>query len=165
MASRKTPLRANNQKVPTNLRPQHRSFHSVANIARRGGPRQRVVGVAGAMAMSAFFFAACIFQVQANNIGGVSKTMITRLGFTKPLVIDRKHSLLSSSAFLVRGGGLEQLGEPFDVTPTPPVEFAHGTTTLSFVFQGGIVAAVDSRASIGNFVGSKTTQKVLPVSK
>jgi 20S proteasome subunit beta 5 len=48
--------------------------------------------------------------------------------------------------------------------PTPPLEFAHGTTTLSFAFKGGIVAAVDSRASLGQFVGSKTTQKVLPVS-
>jgi 20S proteasome subunit beta 5 len=46
---------------------------------------------------------------------------------------------------------------------TPPLEFAHGTTTLSFIFQGGIIAAVDSRASLGSFVGSKTTQKVLPV--
>ena len=47
----------------------------------------------------------------------------------------------------------------------PPLEFAHGTTTLSFAFRGGIIVAVDSRASIGSFVGSKTTQKVLPVSR
>ena len=47
----------------------------------------------------------------------------------------------------------------------PPLEFAHGTTTLSFTFRGGIIVAVDSRASIGSFVGSKTTQKVLPVSR
>ncbi|KAL7551293.1 LOW QUALITY PROTEIN: hypothetical protein ACHAWF_014475 [Thalassiosira exigua] len=53
----------------------------------------------------------------------------------------------------------------FEHKHTPPIEFAHVTTTAYFVFQGGIVAAVDSRASIGNFVGSKTTQKVLPVSK
>lgn len=56
-----------------------------------------------------------------------------------------------------------------DITTTgktpPPLEFAHGTTTLSFTFKDGIVAAVDSRASIGTFVGSKTTQKVLPVSE
>jgi hypothetical protein len=52
------------------------------------------------------------------------------------------------------------LGESIAV---PPLEFEHGTTTLSFVFQGGIVAAVDSRASLGNFVGSKTVQKVLPI--
>ena len=46
---------------------------------------------------------------------------------------------------------------------TPPLDFAHGTTTLSFIFRDGIVAAVDSRASIGQFVGSKTVQKVLPI--
>ena len=51
-----------------------------------------------------------------------------------------------------------------DDSATPPLEFAHGTTTLSFTFDEGIIAAVDSRASIGNFVGSKTTQKVLPIS-
>lgn len=44
-------------------------------------------------------------------------------------------------------------------------DVAHGTTTLSFMFNNGIVVAVDSRASIGSFIGSKTVQKVLPVSK
>jgi hypothetical protein len=52
---------------------------------------------------------------------------------------------------------------PISKKDAPPLEFAHGTTTLSFVFQGGIIAAVDSRASMGSFVGSKTTQKVLPI--
>ena len=46
---------------------------------------------------------------------------------------------------------------------TPPLEFAHGTTTISFTYKDGIIAAVDSRASIGNFVGSKTTKKILEV--
>mmetsp|Transcript_10589 Transcript_10589/g.13783 ORF Transcript_10589/g.13783 Transcript_10589/m.13783 type:complete len:284 (+) Transcript_10589:267-1118(+) len=45
-----------------------------------------------------------------------------------------------------------------------PLEVLHGTTTLSFTFKNGIICAVDSRASMGSFVGSKTTQKVLPVS-
>mmetsp|Transcript_22888 Transcript_22888/g.54264 ORF Transcript_22888/g.54264 Transcript_22888/m.54264 type:complete len:1663 (-) Transcript_22888:85-5073(-) len=45
----------------------------------------------------------------------------------------------------------------------PPLEFEHGTTTLSFTFRGGIIAAVDSRASLGSFVGSKTVDKVLPI--
>jgi 5'-3' exonuclease/20S proteasome alpha/beta subunit len=48
--------------------------------------------------------------------------------------------------------------------PAPKLEFAHGTTTLSFSFKRGIIVAVDSRSSIGNFVGSKTVQKVLPIS-
>jgi len=76
----------------------------------------------------------------------------------------------------LRGGSMHQKKQFFDHevedfmeeavnndNETPPLEFAHGTTTLSFLFDGGIVAAVDSRASIGSFVGSKTTQKVLPV--
>jgi 20S proteasome subunit beta 5 len=61
----------------------------------------------------------------------------------------------------IRGGDLEEAVEKSSTVP--PLEFAHGTTTVSFVFQGGIIAAVDSRASLGSFVGSKTTQKVLPV--
>ena len=47
----------------------------------------------------------------------------------------------------------------------PPLQVLHGTTTISFTFKDGIICAVDSRASMGNYVGSKTTQKVLPVSK
>lgn len=54
-------------------------------------------------------------------------------------------------------------GLPFESENAPPLEFLHGTTTLSFTFGGGIVAAVDSRASQGSFVGSKTVQKVLPI--
>mmetsp|Transcript_11838 Transcript_11838/g.17376 ORF Transcript_11838/g.17376 Transcript_11838/m.17376 type:complete len:257 (+) Transcript_11838:75-845(+) len=48
-------------------------------------------------------------------------------------------------------------------TMAKPLEFEHGTTTLSFVFRGGVITAVDSRASLGNFVGSKTVEKVLPI--
>jgi len=29
-----------------------------------------------------------------------------------------------------------------------------GTTTLAFVFQGGVIMAVDSRATMGNFISS-----------
>ena len=41
----------------------------------------------------------------------------------------------------------------------------HGTTTLSFVCKHGIIVAVDSRASMGKYVGSRTTRKVFPISK
>jgi 20S proteasome alpha/beta subunit len=33
------------------------------------------------------------------------------------------------------------------------LKFLHGTTTLGFVFSGGIIIAVDSRASMGSYVG------------
>ena len=91
----------------------------------------------------------------------------------EPVVVSRGGSIsLASQWQTIRGGGDHvSLFEENDCTKSliddvspPPLEFAHGTTTLSFTFDGGIVAAVDSRASLGNFVGSKTTQKVLPIS-
>jgi 20S proteasome subunit beta 5 len=74
----------------------------------------------------------------------------------------------SLPALQVRGGEMDWKvdilnSEEEESTGAPPLEFAHGTTTLSFIYDGGILAAVDSRASMGNFVGSKTTQKVLPI--
>ena len=32
------------------------------------------------------------------------------------------------------------------------VKPCHGTTTLGFIFQGGIIIAVDSRASMGSYI-------------
>jgi len=142
---------------PTNGRPPHRSFHSAANTARSGGPRQKVVGAAGAIAMSVLLFSACLLQVNAAHMAGVAKSISSSR--------TEKAPFLSSQAFMLRGGEILEHTGMFEPMGTPPIEFSHGTTTLSFIFQGGIVAAVDSRASIGSFVGSKTTQKVLPISK
>ena len=33
------------------------------------------------------------------------------------------------------------------------IKFAHGTTTLAFKFQGGVIVAVDSRATAGSWIG------------
>lgn len=56
------------------------------------------------------------------------------------------------------------------VMPVPPVSghipklnLRKGTTTLAFRFGGGIVVAVDSRASSGQYVASSTVQKVIEI--
>ena len=33
------------------------------------------------------------------------------------------------------------------------IQFAHGTTTLAFKFQHGVIVAVDSRATAGSYIG------------
>merc|ERR1719410_588817 len=43
------------------------------------------------------------------------------------------------------------------------MDFKHGTTTLGFVFQHGIIIAVDSRASMGSYIGSQTVKKVIEI--
>jgi 20S proteasome subunit beta 5 len=37
--------------------------------------------------------------------------------------------------------------------PQAKIKLAHGTTTLAFRFQGGIIVAVDSRATAGSYIG------------
>jgi len=43
------------------------------------------------------------------------------------------------------------------------LDFKKGTTTLGFRFQGGVMICVDSRASMGTFIGSQTCRKVIEI--
>nr|AEE61820.1 unknown [Dendroctonus ponderosae] len=43
------------------------------------------------------------------------------------------------------------------------INFDHGTTTLGFMYQGGVVLAVDSRATGGQFIGSQTMKKIVEI--
>ncbi|CAD1470844.1 unnamed protein product [Heterotrigona itama] len=43
------------------------------------------------------------------------------------------------------------------------IKFDHGTTTLGFQYKGGIVLAVDSRATGGQFIGSSTMKKIVEI--
>lgn len=45
----------------------------------------------------------------------------------------------------------------------PAIKFAHGTTTLGFRYQGGIVIAVDSRSTMGNYIASQSVKKVIEI--
>ena len=142
--------------MPTKPIPPRREFCYASQVARNGGPRQKVIGVVGVFAMSALFFTTCLLQVNAAPWINRSEQYFDAVGAT---------AVLSAPVFNVQGGEIVGHDGYLDPPFTPPIEFAHGTTTISFIFNGGIVAAVDSRASIGNFVGSKTVQKVLPVSR
>lgn len=45
----------------------------------------------------------------------------------------------------------------------PQLHNKKGTTTLGFMFNGGVILAVDSRASSGQYIASQTVQKVLEI--
>jgi hypothetical protein len=47
----------------------------------------------------------------------------------------------------------------------PDIKYAHGTTTLGFCFKEGIVIAVDSRASMGSYIGSNNVKKVIEINE
>jgi len=44
-------------------------------------------------------------------------------------------------------------------------DFAKGTTTLAFEFQGGVIVAVDARATMGPFISSNNVRKVIEVNE
>lgn len=56
-------------------------------------------------------------------------------------------------------------GERYVSEANDKIKFSHGTTTLAFVFDGGVLVAVDSRASMGSYIGSGTVKKVIPISR
>jgi len=43
------------------------------------------------------------------------------------------------------------------------MDFEHGTTTLGFKYNGGIILAVDSRATGGQFIGSGSVKKIIEI--
>lgn len=43
------------------------------------------------------------------------------------------------------------------------IKLEHGTTTLAFKFQGGIIVAVDSRATAGSYIASQSVKKVIEI--
>lgn len=49
------------------------------------------------------------------------------------------------------------------VTVHRPFPLTHGTTTLGFIFQGGVLAAADTRASAGGLVACPAVHKITPI--
>jgi len=59
---------------------------------------------------------------------------------------------------------LKQTKEAFCHPGNPEIKFNHGTTTLAFCFDHGVLVAVDSRASMGSYIGSGSVDKVIKIS-
>ncbi|XP_056149848.1 proteasome subunit beta type-11a [Lampris incognitus] len=62
---------------------------------------------------------------------------------------------LPTSALLSPSAGSTRVQRPFPLS--------HGTTTLGFIFQGGVIAAADSRASAGGLVACPAVCKITPI--
>ncbi|KAJ0044297.1 hypothetical protein NL108_003333 [Boleophthalmus pectinirostris] len=49
------------------------------------------------------------------------------------------------------------------ITVPRPFALSHGTTTLGFIFKGGVIAAADTRASAGGLVACPAVHKITPL--
>jgi len=75
------------------------------------------------------------------------------------------YGFINSPAAL--GYGPARIPDVGAVTESVPggtkIQMAHGTTTLGFKFKGGVIIAVDSRATGGMFIGSQEVKKVIEI--
>lgn len=81
------------------------------------------------------------------------------------MALDTSELLRPTSFILPSADQLEKTKEAFCHPGNPEIKFNHGTTTLAFVFNGGVLVAVDSRASMGSYIGSGSVEKVIKISK
>lgn len=104
-----------------------------------------------------------------------------KMGFDAPLMsalpmmppMDQQQATASSQDFGRIGAGHAFAGMPgsgfeperFQDKNNADLKFKHGTTTLAFTFKHGVLVAVDSRASMGSYIGSGTVKKVIEINK
>jgi 20S proteasome subunit beta 5 len=67
--------------------------------------------------------------------------------------------LMSSSSMMMKGPAAGSGDSGIKI------HMAHGTTTLGFKFNGGVIIAVDSRATGGMFIGSQEVKKILEINE
>ncbi|XP_029001512.1 proteasome subunit beta type-11-like [Betta splendens] len=86
-----------------------------------------------------------------------------------PLQFGQISTIQSSSALSPHDSILPSLSLPsslpFASSQSVPLPFpmSHGTTTLAFAFQGGVLAAADTRSSCSGLVACPASQKILPI--
>ena len=57
----------------------------------------------------------------------------------------------------------ENFGVGYGTDTHQKVQFAKGTTTLAFKFDGGVIISVDSRSTMGPYIASQTVKKVIEI--
>eukprot|EP01038_Epipyxis_sp_PR26KG_P010493 gene10493-14104_t len=93
-----------------------------------------------------------------------------KLKLSQSIFIDEERSLFTTDKFC----GMHSLSQPFPKEMIGSSEFQsknvdlsklqyHGTTTLAIKLKNSVLICVDSKASIGSYVGSRTVKKVFKI--
>ncbi|TSL61146.1 Proteasome subunit beta type-11 [Bagarius yarrelli] len=83
-----------------------------------------------------------------------------------PIRFGQVQPSLGNSSWTSKNSDLRQHSLPsLSVSSSVPLPFplGHGTTTLGFIFQGGVIAAADTRSSCAGLVACPASQKIIPV--
>ncbi|XP_044056046.1 proteasome subunit beta type-5-like [Siniperca chuatsi] len=79
-----------------------------------------------------------------------------------PIQFGQINTVQSSSTVSSQDSILPSLSLPSQSVPLP-FPMSHGTTTLAFMFQGGVLAAADTRSSCSGLVACPASQKIVPI--
>ncbi|MES1916802.1 MAG: Proteasome subunit beta type-5 [Cercozoa sp. M6MM] len=84
-----------------------------------------------------------------------------------PRVVLPEHTLAAEQELLVKQASQKLPSAHDDFHPSKfqqdGIDYEHGTTTLGFVFKGGVMLCVDSRASMGSFIASNRVKKIIEI--
>jgi 20S proteasome alpha/beta subunit len=134
-------LRASLGRVQAWRRRERESERGKRERKKRGGERGRASITSPFDRAHRFFFTSSFFL----------DLFLPALSLSFPISLPRKHPhrLIQIDSF-----------EREVITMVKP---NHGTTTLGFIFAGGVIVAVDSRASQGSYISSQTVKKVIEI--
>ena len=86
----------------------------------------------------------------------------------EPLISNRNSDMLDTS-FDIWGKYIPAMLSPKDQKQHSALDISklqyHGTTTIAFKNGDSVIVCVDSKASIGKYMGSRTVKKVFPISR
>lgn len=68
--------------------------------------------------------------------------------------------LQADASYLLQPSAFLRLHTDDHADPSCRIKIQHGTTTLAFRFQGGVIVAVDSRATAGSYIGAPCSSVV-----
>ena len=108
----------------------------------------------------------CECEVAAPTTMNSVLAKFARDDLTVPSVQDEDLGALGNGFALPASDPSRFLAQYTDVDSTRPdarIKLNHGTTTLAFRYKGGVVVAVDSRASAGSYIASGSVKKVIEI--
>ena len=87
----------------------------------------------------------------------------------EPLISNRNSDSMLDTAFDIWGQFIPAMLSPKHQQQRSELEISklqyHGTTTIAFKNGDSVIVCVDSKASIGKYMGSRTVKKVFPISR
>ncbi|KAK9539389.1 hypothetical protein VZT92_004499 [Zoarces viviparus] len=104
--------------------------------------------------------AACFHMTDLCNFG---LRRLVKSGTNRGIQLQFSKLTLPNSAPFHRRPPMPYSPANNSVTVRRPFPLSHGTTTLAFIFQGGVIAAADTRASAGGLVACPAVHKITPI--